>query len=165
MATETQTTVSVGNVTITDWAAGAVGGFVGSILFGLIMQYVIPAPMLEMAIPAMYGIEGPALMAGWAIHQFHGVVLGLTYVALVQFGPLREPAKRVGPAIGLGIGYGVLTTAVLAVLVMPVWLSVLGFPGAPPFPNVAIPGTLVSLVGHIAFAVPVALAYALVAHE
>ncbi|SIS18159.1 hypothetical protein [Natronorubrum thiooxidans] len=165
MATETQTTVSIGNVTTTDWAAGAVGGFVGSILFGLIMQYVIPAPMLEMAIPAMYGIEGPALMAGWAIHQFHGVVLGLTYVALVQFGPLREPAKRVAPAIGLGIGYGVLTTAALAVLVMPVWLSVLGFPGAPPFPNVAIPGTLVSLVGHIVFAVPVALAYALVAHE
>ncbi|QFU84726.1 hypothetical protein [Natronorubrum aibiense] len=165
MATETPTTTSVGTVTVTDWAAGAVGGFVGSVLFGLIMQYVIPAPMLEMAIPAMYGIEGPALMAGWAIHQFHGVVLGLAYVALVQFGAFREPAKRVGPAIGLGIGYGVLTTVLLAVLVMPIWLSVVGFPMAPPFPNVAIPGTLVSLVGHIVYAVPVAVAYALVAHE
>lgn len=165
MATETQTTLPIGNATTTDWAAGAIGGFVGSIFFGLIMQYVIPAPILEMAIPAMYGIEGPALLAGWAIHQFHGVVLGLTYVALVQFEPLREPAKRMGSAVGLGIAYGILTTAILAVLVMPVWLSGLGFPGAPPFPNVAIPGTLVSLVGHVVYAVPVAVAYALVTQE
>jgi len=129
------------------------------------MQYAIPTPMFEMAIPAMYGIDGPALLAGWALHQFHGVVLGLAYVALVQLGPFRESARRVGPAIGLGIGYGVLTTALLAVLVMPVWLSTLGFPGAPPFPNVAIPGTLVSLLGHVVYAVPVALAYALVARE
>ncbi|MHC3438653.1 hypothetical protein ACYJ1Y_11290 [Natrialbaceae archaeon A-gly3] len=165
MATETHVTNPIGNVTPTDWAAGAVGGFVGSVLFGLIMQYVIPAPMLEMAIPAMYGIEGPALLAGWAIHQFHGVVLGLAYVALVQFDPLSGPATRVGSAIGLGIGYGVVTTVLLAVLVMPVWLSILGFPGAPPFPNIAIPGTLVSLLGHVVFAVPVAVAYALVAGE
>jgi len=113
----------------------------------------------------MYGIEGPSLLAGWAIHQFHGVVLGLAYVALVQAGPLREPARRVGPATGLGIGYGVLTTIGLAVLVMPIWLSAVGFPGAPPFPNVAIPGTIVSLVGHVVYAVPVALAYALVARD
>lgn len=165
MATETQTTTSVDTVPSGGWAAGAVGGFVGSILFGLIMQYVIPAPLLEMAIPAMYGIEGPALLAGWAIHQFHGVVLGMTYVALVQFGPLREPAKRVGPAIRLGITYGILTTFALAVVVMPIWLSALGFPGTPPLPNIAIPGTLVSLLGHIAFAVPVALAYALVTRD
>ena len=165
MATETQTTTAVENATSAEWAAGAIGGFIGSVLFGLLMQYVIPAPVLEMAIPAMYGIEGPALAAGWAIHQFHGVVLGLAYVALVQFGPLREPAKRMGPAIGLGVGYGAVTTLVLAVLVMPLWLSTVGFPGAPPFPNLAIPGTILSLLGHVAYAVPVAVAYALVARD
>lgn len=165
MATETRTTTDLGGVTIEKWAAGAVGGFLGSILFGLLMQFVIPAPMLEMAIPAMYGIEGPALATGWAIHQFHGVALGLAYVAIVQAGPLREPARRVGSAVALGVGYGVLTTAVLAVLVMPVWLSTLGFPGAPPFPNLAIPGTLMSLLGHIVYAIPVAVAYALVARK
>ena len=148
-------------ITLGEWTAGAVGGFAGSILFGLIMQYVISAPILEMAIPAMYGLEGPALMAGWAIHQFHGVVLGLAYVALVQLGSLRDLATRVGPAIGLGVGYGVLTTVLLAVLVMPLWLLALGFPGGPPFPNVAVLGTIVSLIGHVAYAVPVALAYAL----
>lgn len=48
---------------------------------------------------------------------------------------------------------------------MPIWLSALGFPGAPPFPNVAIPGTIVSLLGHVVHAVPVALAYALATGE
>ena len=33
---------------------GSVGGFIGSILFGLIMQYMISAPLPEMAIPAIY---------------------------------------------------------------------------------------------------------------
>jgi hypothetical protein len=165
MATETAETTTgtgLGSIDSTQWLAGAAGGFLGSVLFGLIMQYVMPPPLLEMVIPAMYGIEGPALAAGWAIHQFHGVVLGLSYVAAVQFGPLKAPARRLGSALGLGIAYGVLTTVLLAVLVMPLWLQAVGFPMAPPFPNFGIPATLISGVGHIVYAVPVAVAYALV---
>ncbi|MGM0606072.1 MAG: hypothetical protein ACQETB_10450 [Halobacteriota archaeon] len=55
-----------------------------------------------------------------------------------------------------------MTTVVLAVLVMPIWLSAVGFPGAPPFPNVGFPATLLSTIGHVAYAIPVAIAYALV---
>jgi len=162
MATETGNAVESGTVTNEQWAAGAVGGFLGSIPFGLMMMYVMPPPLLETVIPAMYGIEGPALAAGWAIHEFHGVVLGLTYVALVQFGGLEDTAKEWGGALTLGVVYGILTTIVLAVLVMPVWLRVVGFPAAPPFPNVSIPGTIVSTVGHVVYALPVAIAYAAV---
>lgn len=165
MATETQTSRVAESLTASSWAAGAVGGFIGSILFGLLMQFVMPAPSLEMAIPAMYGIAGPALLAGWVLHLFHGVVLGLAYVALVQLKPLRDPARRIGGAVGLGVGYGVLTTILLAGFVMPIWLSAVGFPGAPPLPNIAIPDTIMSLVGHIVYAVPVALAYALVMRD
>lgn len=150
------------DVTTQQWLAGAVGGFVGSIPFGLMMMYVMPPPLLEIVIPAMYGIEGPALFAGWAIHQFHGVVLGLTYVGLVQSGALRETARSTAGAVGLGVAYGILTTAVLAVLVMPIWLSAVGFPNAPPFPNVAIPATIISTIGHVVYAIPVALFYAVV---
>lgn len=57
--TETTAETGLGTVDSTQWLAGAAGGFLGSVLFGLIMQYVMPPPMLEMAIPAMYGIEGP----------------------------------------------------------------------------------------------------------
>jgi hypothetical protein len=112
MATETAETTAatgLGTVDSNQWLAGAAGGFLGSVLFGLIMQYVMPAPMLEMAIPAMYGIEGPALAAGWALHQFHGVVLGLAYVAIVQFEPLRGPARRLGGSLALGVAYALVT--------------------------------------------------------
>jgi len=107
----------------------------------------------------MYGIEGPALMTGWVIHQFHGIVLGLAYVALVQLNPFKRAARTLRGALGLGVGYGIVTTPVLAVLVMPLWLSAVGFAGAPPFPNIAIPGTILSLAGHIVFAVPLVIAY------
>ncbi|WP_336000552.1 histidine kinase [Halorientalis halophila] len=133
---------------------------VGSVLFGLMMQYVMPAPLLEMAIPAMYGIEGPALLAGWALHLFHGVVLGVVYVALVQLVGVHQTATRVGGSLGLGVAYGVVTMA-LPVFVLPLWLSAVGFAGAPPFPNIAIPGTLVSLLGHVVYAVSLAVTYAL----
>ncbi|MEM4781110.1 MAG: histidine kinase [Halalkalicoccus sp.] len=165
MATETTSNVGIGGIETNQWLAGAAGGFLGSILFGLMMRYVMPPPLLEMVIPAMYGIEGPALMAGWAIHQFHGVVLGLVYVALVQAPPLRERAKRLGGALSLGVAYGVLTTIGLAVIVMSLWLSAVGFPMAPPFPNVGFPATLLSTIGHVVYAIPVALAYALVTGE
>lgn len=162
MATETGTAVDSRTVTSKQWAAGAVGGFVGSIPFGLLMLYVMAPPLLETVIPAMYGIEGPALAAGWAIHLFHGVVLGLTYVAFVQFGGFRERARERTGALTLGLAYGILTTLVLAVLVMPLWLRVVGFPAAPPFPNVAIPGTIVSAIGHVVYALPIAIAYTMV---
>lgn len=126
------------------------------------MTYVMPPPLLEIVIPAMYGIEGPTLLAGWAIHQFHGVVLGLGYVALVQYGGLHETAQSVGGAVGLGVAYGIATTAILAVLVMPLWLSAVGFPKAPPFPNFAIPATIISTIGHIIYAIPLTVAYAVV---
>ncbi|GAB3415452.1 hypothetical protein GCM10027435_11610 [Haloparvum alkalitolerans] len=162
MATETETATAsaTAGVTSKQWIAGAAGGFIGSIPFGLMMLYVMPPPLLEVVIPAMYGIEGPALVAGWAIHQFHGVVLGLTYVALVQAPALRETARELPGALGLAVAYGVLTTAVLAVLVMPIWLSAVGFPNAPPFPNFGIPATIVSAVGHVVYAVPLAVLYA-----
>jgi len=162
MATETQSSTEFGQITANQWIAGAAGGFLGSVIFGLMMQYVMPPPLLEMVIPAMYGIEGPALLTGWAIHQFHGVVLGVAYVAAVQVGPLNATARRLSGALGLGVVYGILTTVLLAVVVMPLWLSAVGFAGAPPFPNISIPGTLLSLVGHIVYAVPVAVAYAIV---
>jgi uncharacterized membrane protein YagU involved in acid resistance len=167
MSTKTRTVTPVSAVTTNEWLAGAVGGFVGSLAFGLLMMYVVPAPMLETVIPAMYGIAGPALLAGWAIHQFHGVVLGVAYVALVRALPerRRKMARDRTDALGFGVAYGVLTTLVLAVLVMPLWLGVVGFAGAPPFPNLAFPATVVSLLGHVVYAVPVAVAYALVASK
>lgn len=162
MATETKSASSLGSVQSKQWLVGIVGGLLGSVLFGLIMQYVMPPPLLEMVIPAMYGVAGPAPLAGWALHLFHGVVLGVLYIAIAQYEPLRTNARGIGGSVLLGVGYGIATTAVLAVIVMPIWLSAVGFPAAPPFPNFSIPGTIVSTVGHIVYALPVTVGYALV---
>jgi len=159
MATETSSASEWG-IARSQALTGVGAGIVGSVLFGLFMQFVMPPPLLEVVIPAMYGVAGPALAVGWALHLFHGAVLGFVYVLLVEVTGLDETASRTTGAVGLGIVYGLLTTAVLAVLLMPVWLGAVGFPNAPPFPNVAVPGTLLSTVGHVLYAVPLALLYA-----
>jgi hypothetical protein len=144
--------------------AGVVGGFVGSLLMGAIMSTMNPGT-LNVAIPAMYGVEGPSATAGWALHGWHGVVLGAVYVLGVEnIGAVRERARTAGGAIAGGVGYGVLTT-LLPVLVMPLWLTAVGFGNAPPFPNIGFPATAMSAVTHVVYAVPVGIAYYLVARE
>lgn len=172
MSTETDTTTTetataggteILNTTPRRLAAGAVGGFVGSLLMGAVMQMMTPQ-VLEMAVPALYGIEGPSLFAGWVLHLWHGVFLGLVYVLGVDnIGALRDRARSLGGAVGFGVGYGVLTT-LLPVLVMPLWLSAVGAQG-PPFPNVGFPDTLISAAIHILYAIPVALAYYVVTKD
>jgi hypothetical protein len=65
-------------------------------------------------------------------------VLGVVFAGLTgAFG--LEGAR---PTVAAGIGYGVLTWVVLAALLMPVWLAVVGSPARPPFPNLAVPSLL-----------------------
>jgi hypothetical protein len=150
-----------------DWVRGAFGGFVGSVAFGLFMAFIMPPPMLEVVIPNMYGIEAtpdnPAPLAGWFFHQFHGVMLGLGYVAYAELPAVSEwmDPRSLQGGITHGVIWGVLTTIVLPVLVMPLWLQLAGFPGAPAFPNIGFPATLLGLIGHIIYAVPIGVLYAL----
>lgn len=133
-----------------------VGGLAGTVAFGGLQHLAGGAGAIAMAIPALYGVQGPALAVGWLIHLAHGAGLGLAYAAVASHGPLLERSTRLPWAVGFGVAYGVLTTVALAGLVMPLWLGAVGFPNAPPIPNVALPG----LVGHIAYGVVLALVYA-----
>lgn len=149
-----------------DWVRGAVGGFIGSVAFGLMMAFIMPPPLLEVVIPNMYGFaatpDAPALLAGWAFHQFHGTVLGIIYVAYAEHpsaAGLSDP-RTIGGGILHGVIWGIVTTLVFAVLVMPLWLQAVGFPEAPSFPNIG-PATLMSTLGHIVYAVPLGIFYAL----
>lgn len=105
-------------------------------------------PVIAMAIPALYGATG--LVAGWIAHLFHSVVFGLIFAAAVgSIGSLDAYADRVSTGAGLGIVYGVIVWVVAAAIVMPIWLSAVGFPGAPPLPNF----NPTSLVGHVVYGV------------
>ncbi|SEW24761.1 hypothetical protein [Natrinema salifodinae] len=133
------------------WQAGTVGGIVGAVVFGAMMAMQTP-DVLEAAIPAMYGLEGG--LAGMIIHVSHGAVLGVVFAALLV--AAGRPNLAVGPAVAAGLVYGIAVWAVLAVVVMPLWLSAVGFAMAPAVPNVAIE----SLIGHAAYGLVLGAAYA-----
>jgi len=61
-----------------------------------------------------------------------------------------------GKLVGAGAVWGVVTWVVLAALLMPVWLSVVGSPASPPFPNFAPP----SLLWHLVYGVALGGVYA-----
>lgn len=146
-----QPTVERTSTVLPSWQAGAVGGIVGAIVFGALMALQTPG-VLEAAIPSMYGLEGG--LAGMVIHVSHGAVLGVVFAALLA--GTGRPDLRPGAATVAGLVYGIVVWAVLAVVVMPIWLSGVGFEMAPSVPNVA----LESLVGHAAYGIVLGLAYA-----
>lgn len=140
MATETTTATDV-STDNGNWQAGVAGGLAGGLIFGAMMSVMTPG-VLQMGIPAMYGIEGPAGAVGWVIHMSHGAIIGLGFAAIASLKP--EVSESVSGSLGVGAGYGLLVWVVLAVIVMPIWLGSVGFPGAPPLPNIGVE----SLIGH-----------------
>ncbi|WP_200531020.1 histidine kinase [Halorubrum sp. LN27] len=156
MATETATPTDVSTDTA-NWKAGVAGGLVGGLVFGAMMSIMTPG-VLQMGIPAMYGIEGPAGTVGWTIHVSHGAVIGVGFAAIGDLKP--DLGGSVGTSLGVGAGYGLLVWAALAVIVMPIWLGAVGFPGAPPLPNVGVE----SLVGHAVYGTVLGGVYAALAN-
>ncbi len=155
MATETATATDV-STDGGDWKAGVAGGLAGGLVFGAMMSMMTPG-VLEMGIPAMYGIEGPAGGIGWVIHMFHAAVIGLGFAAIASLKP--DLSHSTGTSLGVGAGYGLLVWIALAVIVMPIWLGAVGFPGAPPLPNIGVE----SLVGHVVYGAVLGAAYPFVA--
>ncbi|WP_254279892.1 histidine kinase [Haloarcula marina] len=147
MATQTPTDTGV---VLEDWQAGVVGGIAGAAVMAVLISVMNPG-VLTGAIPGLYGLSGG--VAGWAVHLSHGAVLGVVFAAVVESGIVD---RSVGSTVGLGILWGVVAWVVLAALVMPVWLSAVGFPAAPPFPNFAIP----SLLWHVVYGGVLGVAYA-----
>lgn len=133
------------------WQAGVVGGIAGAIAFGAMMAMQMPE-VLEMAIPAMYGLEGG--FVGWILHVSHGAVLGVVFATLLT--ATGQSHRGIVRTTVLGLGYGIVVWAALAVIVMPIWLSAVGFPMAPPLPNVDVG----SLMGHAVYGVVLGVAYA-----
>jgi hypothetical protein len=137
------------------WPAGIAGGVLGTAVFTTLQFALGATGSVAMAIPAMYGIAGPAMGVGVAFHLFHGSVLGVLYAGLVSVPRLRGHAATLRGGSILGVAYGVLTTVAFAAIVMPVWLSTVGFPTAPPLPDLSVP----SLVFHVAYGVVLGTTY------
>jgi hypothetical protein len=112
---------------------------------------IMNAAVLAGAIPGLYGLSGG--VAGWVVHLSHGAVLGVVFAVLVEY--VYPGEHSAGTVVGLGLLWGVVTWVGLAALVMPLWLSAVGFPMAPPFPNFAPP----SLLWHAVYGGVLGVAY------
>ena len=144
MSTETATDVeSDGFTALEPWQAGLVGGLVGGVIFGAMMSAMM-TPVMEGAIPSMYGLEGG--LAGWFFHMSHAAVLGVAFGALLELTPLGDLADSPPALVGSGLVYGIVLWAVLAVVVMPIWVMGLEA-GIEAVPNVAVE----SLLGHAVY--------------
>ena len=132
--------------------SGLIGGLAGGALMG-VMITVVMTPVIEGAIPALYGLSGG--LAGWVVHMSHSAILGAVFAAIMGAG-LSRFSDNIGATIGIGAIYGIVLWAVLAALVMPIWLAAIGFPQAPPFPNFALPG---SLPAHVVYGVVLGAVY------
>jgi hypothetical protein len=130
-------------------------GIAGTLVFGGVQMLAGATGVIAVAIPALYGITGPNLVAGWAIHLVHGAMLGLGFALLASHRSTRGYTTRVVPAASLGLVYGLVLTVPTAGVVMPLWLSAVGFPNAPPLPNL----TLMGFVGHGVYGLVLGAAY------
>jgi len=140
-----------------NWRAGVVGGVVGAAAMAVLVLATNP-PTLAVAIPSLYTLAPPANVgAGLFVHISHGAVLGVVFAGLVG----TFEVDSAGARIGAGVGWGVVTWGVLAALVMPVWLSVVGSPASPPLPNFALP----SLLWHAVFGAVLGGVYAALARR
>jgi hypothetical protein len=128
----------------TIWISAALAGIAGTVVFGGVQMLAGATGVIAMAIPALYGVSGPALAVGWTIHLFHGAVLGLGFALLASRRSIRPYSTRVLPAAAFGLVYGLVLTVPTAGVAMPLWLSAVGFPNAPSVPNL----TLMGFVGH-----------------
>jgi hypothetical protein len=127
---------------LADWQAGTLAGIVAGVVMGVMLTTQM-TPVIENAIPAMYGLSGG--LAGWVVHVSHGAVLGVAFAGVLDATSGGEwSTARVA---GVGLAFGVALWVVLAVLVMPAWLQAVGFAGAPSLPNVNVQ----SLVGHVVY--------------
>ena len=141
MSTTTETERGM-DVSTGSWQAGVLGGIAGALVMGALVV-AMNRPTLAVAIPSLYGLAPPpSVGTGMVVHVSHGAVLGVVFAALVGLAGADSTGKR----LGLGAAWGVLTWVGLAALLMPVWLSTVGSPASPPFPNFAPPSLLWHLV-------------------
>jgi hypothetical protein len=138
--------------------SSALAGVLGTVGFGGFFLAIGNTGTIAMAIPALYGITGPSLMIGGLIHLIHGVILGVIYAAIISATGYGHHLDDVKKATAWGLGYGVTTTVLLAAVLMPVWLSTVGFPNAPTAPNFNPMG----LVGHLIYGALLGASYPLI---
>ncbi len=134
------------------WQHGVGAGLIGGLVMGVLFS-VLMTPVIENAIPALIGLSGG--IAGWVVHMSISAVFGIVFVAASTQPRLAAVGESLGGVVSLGLAYGVLLWVVAAGVVMPLWLSAVGFPSPPPLPNLGLMG----LFAHLVFGVVLGVSF------
>jgi hypothetical protein len=135
--------VSPGVLAPTRIGAGIIGGLVGGVAFGILMQTMDMIPMVAMLV----GSE--AVAVGWLVHLAIAAFIGATFAVL--FG---RYATSTGVSSAIGAGYGVVWWVLGALILMPARLGM----------DVFMFNTMAwqSLAGHVIYGLLLGAVYALV---
>jgi hypothetical protein len=125
---------------------GIIGGLAGGVVFGVLMQLMGMIPMVAQLV----GSE--AVVVGWLVHLAISAFAGAMFALL-----LGSRAYTYGPAVLLGLIYGVVWWVVGALLIMPARLGM----------DVFVFNTTAwqSLMGHLLFGLVLGLVYATMARR
>ena len=158
MSTETEAAEPDYEMSFLQLVIGAIGGTLGALLFGLIIEFGVSDLTIAIAIPSVYGIEGPLPVGAWGIHLFNGSILGMLYAIAVHYEPFSRYARSYRGSTALGIAFWIVLAALVA-LILPVWSRV-GMGGLADLPAIT-PGVVVATIGgHVLFGLVVSLTYA-----
>jgi hypothetical protein len=124
--------------------AGIVGGLVGGVAFGILMQLTGMIPMVAML------VGSDSVPIGWLVHLVISAGIGAGFGVL-----LGAWATAMARSTGLGLGYGVVWWVLGGLLIMPAWLGM----GVFMFNTMA----WMSLLGHLIYGLLLGVVYALVA--
>ncbi len=145
--TDTQTPSRPVNTLPLRLAAGVVGGLVGGVAFGALMQTWGMMAMVAM----LAGSESPTV--GWAVHLANSVLFGFVFALVIGRWAI-SPAR----SLILGVAYGAAWWVLGALVIMPAWLGmndmILQVNG----------GAVRSLWGHLLFGLLLGGVYAMAAN-
>ncbi len=89
---------------------GIVGGLLGGVVFGVLMQAVDMMPMVAML------VSSESIAVGWVVHLAISAFIGASFAVLAH-------RSGVGTLVALGIGYGIVWWVLGALILMPARLG------------------------------------------
>lgn len=129
------------------WRGGAIAGFVATVAMGFAIT-LVDASTMRLAIAGLYGQSG-SLLAGWIAHLVHGTLFGMLFAVILSDPGIYRVADWYWKTIVAGVVYGLVLAIGGAGIIMPIWLTVAGFPAPPSIPNL----TASLLVWHLVYGV------------
>lgn len=119
------------------WKGGAVSGLIATAIMGVAIT-IMDLSTLREAIAGLYGFQGN-FFVGWIAHLTHGTLFGLIFAVVLADPILHRVGEWLWKSIAAGVVYSVVLAVAGAGVIMPVWLTIVGFNEPPTVPFVTVP--------------------------